>query len=456
MSLNAIKVESLKPKKADYRVADSGGLYVLVRPNGSKLFRYDYRLGDARRTLSIGEYSPHGDGATTFTLKQARDEHEDARATVKAGQHPVSPVQRAAAKAKAEAEAKQAELEAGNRTFGALADIWLAARKVGKSPKTYARDERSVAYLKTGYRGAKGFGDVPIDQVTTEHLSDLAENFNKPTRIRVVSAARKIMAVAKRKHPRLMKVSPFADIDFNEGLPDHQSKKRPAITEEKPFGELLRKIDAYEGRSNNLTWYGLKLLALTFVRPDTMAKAEWKHFDLAGAQWVIPFDELKMAWLRTEKGEQPEDFTVPLSRQAIALLRELYEITGKNRYLFPGCGDANVMSENTLNYALHALGYKGIHCAHGFRATASTLLNRERVKVRERGPDDKNRWVSRRRFERALVEIQQDRLDASTRAIYDRDDLMTERIELMQFWADKIDKLRDDDAVPRRRLRAIG
>jgi hypothetical protein len=95
------------------------------------------------------------------------------------------------------------------------------------------------------------------------------------------------------------------------------------------------------------------------------------------------------------------------------------------------------MSENTLNYALHALGYRGIHRAHGFRASASTILNRQRTKE------------GRRRFETTPVEIQQDRLDASTRAIYDRD-------ELMQFWADKIDELRDDDAVPRRRLRAVG
>jgi Arm DNA-binding domain len=109
VSLNAIKVENLKSKKVDYRVADGGGLYVLVRPTGSKLFRYDYRLGDARRTLSIGEYNAQGDGENSFTLKQARDEHEDARAAVKAGQHPISPAQRTAAQAKAKAEAEAQE-----------------------------------------------------------------------------------------------------------------------------------------------------------------------------------------------------------------------------------------------------------------------------------------------------------------------------------------------------------
>ena len=90
MSLNAIKVLNLKPKERDYRVADSGGLYVLVWPNGSKLWRYDYRLGDARRTFSIGAYSDAGDGVDHFTLRQAGDEHEKAREAVKAGQHPRS------------------------------------------------------------------------------------------------------------------------------------------------------------------------------------------------------------------------------------------------------------------------------------------------------------------------------------------------------------------------------
>jgi integrase len=442
VSLNAIKVENLKPRKTDYRVADGSGLYVLVRPTGSKLWRYDYRLGDARRTLSIGEYNAQGDGKTSFTLKQARDEHEEARAAVKAGQHPVSPAQRAAkAKAEADAEARARLEEAGDRSFGALADIWLEARKSNLSPKSHARDKRSVTHLKDGYRTGRGFGSVDVEQVNSSHLSSLLEVFNKPTRIRVLSAARKIMAVAKRKN--LINVSPFADIDFSEGFEKHRTKKRPAIIDEKQFGNLMRKIENYDGRSNNLTWYGLKLLALTFVRPDTMAKAEWQHFDLGRSRWVIPFEKLKMEWLRTENGQRPEDFVVPLSRQAVALLRELHGITGKSRYLFPGCGDAEVMSENTLNYALHSLGYKGLHCAHGFRASASTILNRQRTSK------------GRRRFETALVEIQQDRLDASTRAIYDRDDLMPERDELMQFWADKIDELRDGK-TPTRHLRAVG
>ena len=140
MSLNATKVDNLRPKKADYRVADGGGLYLLVRPNGSKLWRYDYRLtgpdGVARRTLSIGEYGSDGDGFRSFTLRQARDEHETARAAVARGEHPVSPAQRVAEVTKVEAEAvARSEAVEADWSFGALADIWLAARKVGKLAK---------------------------------------------------------------------------------------------------------------------------------------------------------------------------------------------------------------------------------------------------------------------------------------------------------------------------------
>lgn len=445
MALNAIQLQNLKPKAADYRVPDEDGLYVLVRANGAKLFRYDYSLG-TRRTLSIGEW---GEGVGKISLAQARRLHADAMEAVAKGVHPLSPAQArrlAEAAVSAQAAAEQAaKVEAEQRAFGVLADEWLAARKIGTSAKTYARDERSVGYLKDGYRTGKGFGHVPVEQVETAHLSDLAEKFNKPTRIRVVSAARKIMAVAKRKG--WIKHSPFSDVDFNEGLAKHREKKRPAIVDEKKFGQLLRDIEGYNGRGNNLTWYGLKLLALTFVRPDTMAKAEWRHFDLDDAQWVVPFEELKMEWLRTEKREALEDFVVPLSRQAVALLRELREITGRGRYLFPalrvGRNPGEVMSENTLNSALHALGYKGVHCAHGFRSSASTILNRQRLAD------------GRRMFDRSLVELQLDHQDGSTRAIYDRDDALPERIELMQYWANLLDTLRTGGKSKAKHLRAV-
>ena len=182
------------------------------------------------------------------------------------------------------------------------------------------RPRRAQRHLPQGRLPRRqGLRRVPVNQVGPAHLSGLIGKFNKPTRIRVISAVKKIIAVAKRKE--LIKHSPFSDIDFNEGFAKHKEKKRPAIIDETKFGELMRKIDGYEGRSQNLTAHALKLLALTFVRPDLVAKAEWKQFNLKKAQWVIPFETLKMEWLRSETGEATEDFVVPLSRQAVVLLR---------------------------------------------------------------------------------------------------------------------------------------
>jgi integrase len=419
LKLTAITITNMKPRQADYRRADGGGLYILVRPNGSKLWRYDYRLGNVRRTLSIGEYDRHGDGKYGFTLAQARDEHEKAKTAVARGEHPASQSQKAAADVEI--------TESVHGAFGVIADDWLATRKINLSPKSHARDVRSVTYLKEGYRTAKGFGGLDVELVEPSHLSDLLEVFNKPTRIRVLSAAKKIMGLAKRRG--VIKVSPFSDIDFNEGFAKHKVKHRPALTDPERFGDLLRKMDAYEGRIDNLTWYALRLLALTFVRPGTVAAARWAHIDLKAAMWLVPFEHLKMATEREDAGKSQDDYIIPLSRQAVALLRELHKISGESEYLFPGYGDGPTISENTINFALHGLGFKGVHCAHGFRSSASTLLNRERLN-------------GRRRFERDLIEMQQDRLDASTRAVYDRDDRLPERIELMQFWADRIDEYR--------------
>ena len=281
------------------------------------------------------------------------------------------------------------------------------------------------------------FGTVPIvDLDYALHLLPILKVVNHPTRIRLHSTARNIIKFAKA-HGEWPKdrPSPFADIAFEAGFAKHKEKHRPAITDPVKFGQLLRKIEVYEGRGDNLVGYALELLALTFVRPGTIASAKWAHFNLKGATWVVPFEGLKMATEREEAGKSEDDYIVPLSRQAVAVLHELRKITGDGEYLFPGRGNGRTISENTLNYALHGLGYKGIHCAHGFRSTASTMLNRERLN-------------GRRRFEPELVEMQQDRLDASTRAVYDRDDRLPERIELMQFWADRIDEMRTANVLP--------
>lgn len=399
-----------KPPAAPYKLADAGGLYLYITTAGSLLWRYDYRRRSdgKRKTASFGSYPD-------VELTRARMLHQAAKLDVKAGGDPAAIVKSEKIKA------------AGGGTFGGVADDWLKTR-TGKAGKTGDRDARMAGYLKAE------FGGVMVDQVRLLHLTPLLKKYadKQPTRIRLQSTAKKIMGFAKAHG--LIEQSPFSDINFADGYAEHRQAPRPAITDPKKFGALMRKIDAYEGRGDNLTGYALSLLALTFVRPGTVQRAEWKDFDLKSVVWTIPFAQLKMASQRKKASNAERDHIVPLSRQALALLRELHALTGESRFLFPGRQADRTMSENTLNVALIALGYKDVHCAHGFRSSASTILNRERVS-------------GRRRFEQSLIEFQLDHQDQSTRAIYDRDDCLPERVELMQFWADKIDELRDEGKV---------
>jgi integrase len=217
------------------------------------------------------------------------------------------------------------------------------------------------------------------------------------------------------------------------GAPAPSNTPRPAITDATPFGQLLRDVAAYQGRQGNLVGKALELLALTFVRPGTVTQAEWTEFDLDGALRTIPFVKLKQREFREGIKElKGKPHYVPLSRQAVMFLRELQKQTGNGRYLFPGRKQRPI-STNALENALNSLGYQGIHCPHGFRSSASTLLNAERITV------DGNELP---RFAEQAIEFQLEHVDEAVAAIYNRDQRLSEPTKIMQFWADKSDALR--------------
>jgi integrase len=182
----------------------------------------------------------------------------------------------------------------------------------------------------------------------------------------------------------------------------------------------------------------LDLLALTFVRPGTVTQAEWDEFDLDAALWTIPFRKLKQREFRESIKElRGKPHYVPLSRQVVAFLRELKKQTGDGRYLFPG-RKGRPISTNALEVALNSIGYQGTHCPHGFRSSASTLLNAERITLD---------GTELPRFAEQAIDFQLEHVDASVAAIYNRDQRLPERTKMMQFWADKIDALRE--SVPK-------
>jgi integrase len=406
-------LRGLKPREAPFKLTDGGGLCVLVMPNGAKYWRYNYVLGGKAKTLALGQYP-------AIKLKQAREAHQAAKEKVKAG---IDPVQAR--------RAEEAERQ-NRKTFKDAADGWnqLINRKP-RADKTRDRDERMIGYL------TNAIGNKPIDEVRAKDLIDLLETFEEngsyETRMRLQSTALNIAGFAQGK--AWIKANPFHGVAFGNAFTSPKNQPRPAIVEAKPFGQLLRDVAAYSGRQGNLVGKALVLLALTFVRPGTITQAEWDEFDLDGALWTIPFKKLKQRKFRETIGElRGKPHFVPLSRQAVASLRELKKQGGRGGYMFPG-RKARQISTNALEVALKSLGYQDMHCPHGFRSSASTLLNAERITF------DGNELP---RFAPQAIEFQLEHVDKSTAAIYNRDQRLAERTKMMQFWADKIDVLREE------------
>jgi len=202
--------------------------------------------------------------------------------------------------------------------------------------------------------------------------------------------------------------------DLRGALTPVREKHHASITEPKGVGELMRAIEGYQG--SVITKCALRLAPLVFVRPGELRRAEWEEFDLEGGEWRIPASRMKAR----------EKHIVPLSRQAVAILRELHAATGDNRFLFPGARtNGRSMSENTVNAALRRLGYSREEMTgHGFRSMASTLLN-------EQG------W-NRDAIERQLAHGERN----SVRAAYNFAEHLPERRRMMQAWADYLDQLR--------------
>lgn len=382
-------VKGAAPKDKPYKLSDSRGLYLIVRPNGSKWWRFDYRRpSGSRNTLSLGVFPD-------VSLAEARVARDEARTKIRSGADP--------ALARRVSAGSQAD------TFEAIAREWLALQERQLAPATHAKALWTFEKLLFPFLGSR-----PIAEVTAPELLAVLRRIE----------ARGHYETTHRARQRAGKVFRFAiatgraerDIagDLRDALAPVPFKHRPAITEPRRVGELLRAIKGYAGQVSTVT--ALSLAPLTFVRPGELRFAEWTEFDFERAEWRIPAPRMKMR----------EEHIVPLSRQALTLLADLQPLTGAGRLLFPSLLSATrPMSENTVNATLRRLGFPQHEmCGHGFRALASTLLN-------ELGwPPD-------------IIELQLAHTERNkVRAAYNRAQRLTERREMMQGWADYLDTLR--------------
>lgn len=394
--LTRIKIDSVKPTVKRIRLYDGRGLYLEVAPSGGKWWRLKYRFAKKEKRISLGTYPDVG-------IKEARELCGDARKQISSGIDPAE--QRKAAKALSS--------ENTENSFECIAKEWirLNARKWSgaNADKISRLFERDIF---------PWIGDRPIKAITAPELLTVLRRIE----------ARNVHETAHRAHQNCGRVFRYAvatgraerdpSRDLTGALAPVVQTHHASITDPHQVGRLMTAIKVYSG--SLVTRSALRLAALVFLRPGELRKAEWSEINFDKSEWRIPAGRMKM--------KAPH--IVPLSRQAIVILRDLQPLTNRldRQYVFPSERTwRRPMSNNTINAALRSLGYSHDQMTgHGFRSTASTLLN-------ELG------W-NRDAIERQLAHAERD----SVRAAYNYAEHLPERRRMMQAWADHLDELRID------------
>lgn len=384
---------------------DGGGLFLHVTEVG-RYWRLKYRHAGKEKLLSLGVYPE-------VTLAKARHRRDDARALVQEGRDPG---------AERQADKLRAKLAADN-TFEAVAREWLEMKAHEWTPRQHDKERDRLENHAFPWIGHLPVADIGVSEI-------------RPLLARVVKRGH--LEQSHRLRHQLSRVFRFAvateratrdpAADLRDTLPARQKKNFPTITDPKQVGELLRAIDAYSGTFEVLC--ALKLAPLWFCRPGEIRLAEWEHFDLDGElpSYTVPPANRKLRKAEKENPSTPPHL-VPLSRQALLILRELQSLTGHGRYLFPGARTpSRPMSDGAVNMALARMGYKGILTGHGFRHMARTLLG-------EMG------WSPE------ALERQLSHKEPGVAGIYNKAQHLSERRKIMQAWADYLDSLREGGNV---------
>jgi len=389
--LTDLAVRAAKPKAKPYKLGDGCGLYLYVSLKGAKSWRYNYAIGGRQKTLTLGLYDD-------VTLLQARERLQEARRLVAAGEDPAE--RRRHAKGRHNADT----------TFAAVGRTWLTGRARSLAPRTETRSRWLLERVLIPSLGHRPVGSLTPADV----LAALATASETPvTARRAKSVCSQVLRYAVAHGWAARDVT----ADLKGALATAPAvRHHAAVTDPREVGALLRAIDSLEGTP--LVRAALQFAALVFVRPGELRLAEWKDVDTAGKLWRIPAARMK----------QKAAHLVPLSSQAIAVLETAAALTGKGRYIFPAVRtSARPMSNNTLNAALRRLGYdKHAMTAHGFRATARTLL------------------AEQLHADPFVIEVQlAHAAPGPLGAAYNRARYLPQRTVLMQTWADYLDTLRE-------------
>lgn len=406
MPLTAAEIRALQPGENERKYYDSHGLYLTVAANGSKHWRMRYSINGKERKLSFGKYPE-------ISLKDARRLRDDARAVISAGVDP------SLAKKKAKLKAT---LAAAN-TFELLAEEYIATKMVGEGAANATVDKARwfLSLLKPA------IGSMPITEVDPQMLLAPLKKLEARGTLETAKKCRSFASRVFRYGIWTGRCTVDVARDLQGALTSPKAKNYAAILEPAEFGALLRAIDEFEGSA--ITRFALQLSPHIYVRPGELRHAEWSEFDLSEAIWRIPAGKMKSR----------KKHDVPLSKQSVAILQDLHNLTGPKGFVFPALHTSmRPMSENTVNAALRRMGFsKDEMTAHGFRATASSLLN------------ESGKWHPDA-IERSLAHGESN----AVRGAYHRSTYWNERVEMAQWWSDYIDQLRSGaEIIPIKRAR---
>ena len=392
MALTDFAIRKAKAQEKPFKLTDGGGLHLLVQANGSKLWRLKYRFAGKEKLLSLGPYP-------VTTLADARRKRDEAKRLLATGTDP-------------SAQKRQDKIAAGTaarNTFGAIVEEVLSNKEANQAASSTMDKNRWLLQDL-----AAPLAERPIADITAAEILDVLKRVEKTGRRETARRLRGAIGSVFRYAMVTLRATQDPTVALQGALLAPRVNHRAAIVDEKAFGGLLRAIDGYDG------WPTLKaalqFTALTFARPGEVRGAVRKEFDFDKAVWRIAPERMKM--------RRPHE--VPLSTQAIALLEDIWSLSEHGELVFPSIrSNRRPLSENAFNSALRRMGYQQDEMtAHGFRSSASTMLN-------ERGY---NADV----IEAALGHQDEDEI----RRAYNRARYWTERVKLMQDWADLLDEFR--------------
>jgi len=398
MALTDTKVKTAKPTEKDYKLYDERGLFMLVKTNGSKYWRLKYMKDGKEKLLALGVYPE-------ISLKDARELRDSARSQVAKGVDPNE--SKRAAKA----------TQSGADSFAAIAREWYEKQLPSWAPATA---KKRLALLENDL--FPWMGNRQIDELTSKDLLTGLQRIENRGAKDSAHNARQVLSQIFRYARVTQRTSHDPVQDLKGALAPKLANHRPAITEPAELGRMLVKIEQYNG--SYVVRALIALCPLLFQRPGEMIAMQWSDLDLEVGEWrYTPPKTIK-------KTTCPDGIphTVPLSKQAIGILRELHSLTGAGQYVFPSQRrQGKHASEGTINKALQIMGYDTakIHCAHGFRSTARTILD-EVLGFRVE-------WI-----EHQLAHAVRDALGRA----YNRTTHLPQRKEMMQRWADYLDALR--------------